>query len=110
MRRCPATRCPQLIPDQARYCSTHAREYEARRGTSTRRGYDSRHQQARRVEAQRVANLEAICPRCGLLILPTEPWDLGHTDDRNGYQGAEHSRCNRSAGGRNGARESNPAR
>jgi hypothetical protein len=40
--------------------------------------------------------------RCGRPILPGQPWDLDHSDDRVAYLGAAHRRCNRSAGGRLG--------
>ena len=42
------------------------------------------------------------CPRCGRPLLPWQALDLGHTDDRAGYNGIEHAKCNRAAGARLG--------
>lgn len=103
MKRCPGERCPKLIPQGHRYCGEHMFEYEERRGRTGRRGYGWRHQQARVREAERIAKQVVSCARCKQIILPDEAWDLGHSDDRATYVGAEHVHCNRAAGGRNGA-------
>jgi hypothetical protein len=43
------------------------------------------------------------CARCGRPLGPVpQLLDLGHTDDRAGYSGLEHRRCNRAAGARLG--------
>ena len=37
------------------------------------------------------------CPYCGETVRP--PWDLGHTDDRQGYIGPCCAKCNRREAG-----------
>lgn len=106
MRVCPAPGCPELMPAGARYCPVHLKAYEAKRGTSTARGYGSAHQRRRAMHQARMdAGARYVCPRCGTPILPGQPWDLGHDDDdRTRYVGPEHSGpCNRAAGGARGA-------
>ena len=109
MRRCPGnTRpdgtpgpCPHLIPPGTRYCPTHQAAYDARRGTSTARGYGQAHRTTRAAWAPLVQAGGVRCWRCGQLIEPGEPFDLGHDDhDRSITRGPEHQRCNRSAAGR----------
>jgi hypothetical protein len=70
--------------------------------TTTQRGYGSKHQAERRRWSPLVATGTVVCWRCGQLIRPDEPWDLGHDDhDRSLYRGPEHrGRCNRAAGAR----------
>lgn len=75
-------------------------------GGSTARGYGSQHRRERDRWAKVVATGTVVCarPGCGRLILPDEPWDLGHHDyDRSIYTGPEHARCNRRAGSRKAA-------
>jgi hypothetical protein len=60
------------------------------------RGYTNQHYALRRWLAPLVASGGVACARCGELIRPDEPWDLGHSDwDRTRYSGPEHRRCNR---------------
>ena len=50
------------------------------------------------------------CARCGRPILPGQPIHLDHTDDRSGYLGWSHGRCNEQAGGRLGQARRRAAR
>lgn len=83
-------------------CIAHTRAAEKRRGTRQQRGYDAAHDRLRAYWEPRVQTGTIRCakPECRRLIAPGEPWDLGHTEDRTGYLGPEHERCNRSDGGR----------
>jgi hypothetical protein len=73
-------------------------------GLTTLRGYGSAHQKLRQAMSRIVMSGGAYCPHCRRLIIPGEPWDLDHTDDRSGYRGAAHRSCNRAAGARKGNR------
>lgn len=61
-------------------------------GSTTARGYGHQHQKLRAEYKQRMAKGEQFtCWRCGLLVDPSMPWDLGHDDhDRSIYRGPEH--------------------
>lgn len=52
------------------------------------------------------------CPHCKLPLGPIRPdrLDYDHTEDRTGYRGLSHRRCNRAAGARNGAAATNALR
>ena len=65
------------------------------KGSTTARGYGHMHQLRRKRVAEIVAAGLAVCARCGLPIAPHDFWDLDHSDDRRGYLGASHRRCNR---------------
>jgi hypothetical protein len=69
--------------------------------STTVRGYGAVHQALRKRWASRVVRGEVRCARCGRLIVPGTPWDLGHDDyDRSRYTGPEHRACNRATSGR----------
>jgi hypothetical protein len=68
-----------------------------RRPSPAARGYGACHRALRMAWAAQVTAGIVRCARgadclfavndVAGLIAPDEPWDLGHTDDRNGYQG-----------------------
>lgn len=99
-RRCPATRCPNIITTNARYCPQHARDYNTQRGTPTTRGYGPHHRKLRAQWQTRINQGEHItCWRCHTPITGTH-WHLGHHDhDRETYNGPECVNCNTTAGG-----------
>ena len=96
---CSVVGCPTLIPKPGR-CPEHARQADHNRGTRTNRGYGSNHVALRTQWALRVSRGTVNCARCGNPIHPNEPWHLDHDDDRTGYRGPSHARCNLAAAGR----------
>lgn len=72
-----------------------------RPGPRSERGYDSDHESARR--ALLPFAYGSPCPLCGQVMELGQPLDLDHTDDRSGYVGMAHARCNRRKGGRKAA-------
>ena len=103
-RRCPGKGCPTIITNGARYCPTHAREYEQRRGTRQQRGYGHEHQMLRAEWQRRIDSGEVItcADGCGTRITGRD-WQLGHDHLRGGYLGPQTIAHNTSDGGRRGA-------
>jgi hypothetical protein len=64
--------------------------------------YDREHEQVRRALLSSY-HPDTPCPRCDQpLGIDPSALDLGHRDDGAGWNGLEHARCNRGAGGRLG--------
>ena len=79
-------------------CEREKIERARRRGSTTARGYGGAHRALRKRLAPLVASGQMRCARCGEVILPGTPFDLGHADgDRTRYHGLEHAACNRGA-------------
>lgn len=104
--RCPI--CGLLTPTPRHvYCAQHSAERAAARlkkrdrtrttrASAKERGYGSDHVRLRRQWAARIRAGELVsCARCATQILPDQAWDLDHRDDRTGYLGPSHARCNR---------------
>jgi hypothetical protein len=97
MKVCSQPGCPTLTNTSR--CPQHQRARHQARGSATQRGYGTAHRELRKQWAIRISTGAVNCRRCGQRIDRDAAWDLGHTDDRTGYLGPEHQRCNRSAGG-----------
>ena len=71
---------------------------KARKRLRNRKYGQALHRRTRKEFAPLVAAGVVNCARCGELIEPGTPWDLGHDDrDPRFYSGPEHASCNRSA-------------
>jgi hypothetical protein len=75
------------------------------KGKTKARGYGAKHKRLREMYARQVAAGIANCSRCGTAIDPWEPFDLDHTDDRTGYLGPSHRKCNRQTSTHRAARQ-----
>lgn len=76
----------------------------AKKGSTTARGYGSRHQAERKIWQQRINGGMVYCARCRKPIHPGMLWDLDHAAGKRGYLGPSHRTCNRSAGGKAGGK------
>jgi hypothetical protein len=85
-------------------------------GTTTTRGYSTRHQQLR---TRLLAALQpgTPCPQtfpdgttCGQPMWRTQALHLGHTDDRSQYLGLVHAACNLRAAAMHGNRKARTGR
>jgi hypothetical protein len=81
----------------------------ARKSTTTR-GYGYLHQKMRERIAPQVEAGLLPCARCGLPILFGQAWELDHAPGKQGYLGPSHRKCNRRAGGKEGAAITNGQR
>jgi hypothetical protein len=96
------------------YCLRHRPSLEQRTRwafkTREARDYGAAHQAVRERYKALVASGLARCARCGRPIAKGAQFDLDHSDDRSGYLGVSHPRCNRLAGARRGAAVTNGKR
>lgn len=88
---CSVRNCPNLKP-----CPDHV----PRRASRQERGYGRQHDRLRATWELKILQCDVKCARCSQLVLPGMKWHLDHTDDRTGYLGPSHERCNTSAGGK----------
>jgi len=76
----------------------------------SRRGYGAYHRALRERWKPLVKAGLVRCARCELVIEPGALWELDHAAGKQGYLGPSHRRCNRRAGGKEGAAITNAKR
>jgi hypothetical protein len=78
-----------------------------RQGSRQARGYGRQHELQRQAWEPKVKRggvhcHAKVCFMPARLILAGQTWDLGHNEDRTQWTGPEHTKCNRSEGGKRG--------
>jgi hypothetical protein len=74
-------------------------------GRTVGAGYGEDHRRLRKkFDRQIKVGWMPPCARCGKAIYPGQEWHLDHSDDRSGWLGPSHARCNLEAAGRKGSR------
>jgi len=97
LRVCSKPGCPVTV-ERTGYCPPHAlearREQEDGRPSRQERGYGAEHERERKRWAPIVAKGKVKCARCNKPIRKGQNWHLDHSDDRSGYLGPAHEKCN----------------
>jgi hypothetical protein len=108
----PTTSTRHHYCDECRRLAAKRKRPDTRnRGTTNSRGYGKAHQRLRDEWKRKVDAGLVKCWRCGGLIIPGTPWDLGHDDaDRTRYKGPEHRKCNRATNAAGRGRKATLAR
>jgi hypothetical protein len=103
----PCNVCKTLVP--AHEWLEHQQAHRNEGKSTVARGYGYKHRALRKQWAARIASSIVICRRgnecllrdrpAGNMIVPGEPWELGHDESRQ-YSHPEHLQCNRATAGR----------
>ena len=72
------------------------------KASASARGYNYRHRKLR--EQLLPSASGTACVRCGEPMLPGQALEFDHNDERTGYLGFSHKRCNQRAGARKARR------
>ena len=70
----PNEPCARIVQRPARRCARHQQAWEHRRGSTTQRGYGTRHQKLRDRMLTRISR----CHYCGTLPTPDNPMTADH--------------------------------
>ena len=85
---------PPQTPEERKQRDRERAKRTAFPGQTTKRGYGAKHQRLRADWKKKVDRGGVGCARCGKAIIPGTPWHLDHADDRSGYLGPSHRKCN----------------